>query len=59
MIDFPSAMKFPHLDDFFKIFKSGEITSKKYHFQTFTQINDHFNCPPPQHGDDPLPQTLF
>ena len=59
MIDFPSAMKFPHLDDFFKIFKSGEITSKKYHFQTFTQINDHFTCPPPQHGDDPLPQTLF
>lgn len=59
MIDFPSAMKFPHLDDFFKIFKSGEITSKKYHFQTFTQINNRFPCPPPQHGDDPLPQTLF
>ena len=59
MIDFPSATNFSHLDDFFKILKSGEITSTKYHFQTFTQINDHFPCPPPQHGDDPLPQTWF
>ena len=59
MIVFPSAMKFWLLDNFFKIFKSGEVTSTKYHFQTFMQINDQFTCPPPQYEDDPLPQTLF